>query len=129
MANTLHTKKNKKKQKRALKTTLLRTEMQNRSNKKWLNRRVMETNICIYFVTISNISIGRVVCSVFDVNMTFEKSIFSKKTKIQQIHIELHARTNRKQTKHQANKSINCCLTLHSIQPLSPKAKSPDEFH
>lgn len=38
-----------------------------------------ETNICIYFATTLDNYVGRLVWSVFVVNMTFKKSIFSKK--------------------------------------------------
>lgn len=54
-----------------------------------------ETNICIYFATTSDNYVGRLVWSVFVVNMTFKKSIFSKKRSgekndyHQQIHIAI----------------------------------------
>lgn len=68
-----------------------------------------ETNICIYFATTLDNYVGRLVWSVFVVNMTFKKSIFSKKKQRNEVEeaekrttitskytLQLHARTNGK---------------------------------
>lgn len=72
-----------------------------------VKQTIDETNICIYFVTTSDNYVGRLVCSVFVVNMTFKKSIFSKKTPNEveeerkttitnKYTLQLHARTSSK---------------------------------
>lgn len=94
-----------------------------------------ETNICIYFGTISNNYVGRLVCSVFVVNMTFEKSIFSKRTrgkKLQPPPAHTHCNYTRAQIENkQYNKliiqSISFDLTLnlnHFLQSQNPLQNS-----